>query len=67
MGLGLSLRLGLGDGLSPGPGQGIRALAPIVKRAPFRARSYSCDSKEIFLGMLVTVQNLTERLDKRAL
>jgi predicted transcriptional regulator len=38
-----------------------------IQRAPFRARSYSCDSKEILLGMLVTIQNLKERLDKRGL
>jgi predicted transcriptional regulator len=39
----------------------------LIQRAPFRARSYSCDSKEILLGILVTVQNLKERLDKRGL
>jgi predicted transcriptional regulator len=39
----------------------------LIQRAPFRARSYSCDSKEILLGLLVTVQNLKERLDKRGL
>jgi hypothetical protein len=39
----------------------------LIQRAPFRARSYSCDSKEILLGMLVTVQKLKERLDKRGL
>ena len=39
----------------------------LIQRAPFRARSYFCDSKEILLGLLVTVQNLKERLDKRGL
>ena len=39
----------------------------LIQRAPFRARSYSCDSKEILLGLLVTVQNLKDRLDKRGL
>ena len=39
----------------------------LIQRASFRARSYSCDSKEILMGLLVTVQNLKERLDKRGL
>ena len=39
----------------------------LIQRAPFRARSYACDSKEIILGLLVAVQNLRERLDKRGL
>jgi predicted transcriptional regulator len=39
----------------------------LIQRAPFRARSYSCDSKEILLGLLVTIQNLKVRLDKRGI
>jgi predicted transcriptional regulator len=39
----------------------------LIQRAPFRARSYSCDSKEIIMGLLVAVQNLRERLDRRGL
>jgi predicted transcriptional regulator len=34
----------------------------LIQRAPFRARSYNCDSKEIFLGLLLTVQNINEKL-----
>jgi predicted transcriptional regulator len=39
----------------------------LIQRAPFRARSYSCDSKEILLSLLVTIQNLKVRLDKRGI
>jgi predicted transcriptional regulator len=39
----------------------------LIQRAPFRARSYACDSKEIILGLLVAVQSLRERLDRRGL
>ena len=35
----------------------------LIQRAPFRARSYNCDSKEIFLGLLLAVQKINEKLD----
>lgn len=39
----------------------------LISRAPFRSRSYICDGKEIVLGLLVTVAELKERLEKRGL
>ena len=39
----------------------------LIYRAPFRARSYTSDSKEIILGLLVVVQNLRDRLDKKGI
>ncbi|MBQ04582.1 hypothetical protein CL673_07775 [Candidatus Bathyarchaeota archaeon] len=39
----------------------------LIQRAPFRVRSYFCDSKEVLKGILMMVQNLKERLDKRGL
>jgi predicted transcriptional regulator len=37
----------------------------LIQRAPFRQRSYTCDSKEILLGLLLTLNDLQERLGKR--
>ena len=37
----------------------------LIQRAPFRARSYYCDNKEILLGLLVTVQDLRDRLNRK--
>ena len=37
----------------------------LIQRAPFRQRSYTCDSKEILLGLLLTLNDLQERLEKR--
>ena len=34
----------------------------LIQRAPFRQRSYTCDSKEIILGLLLTLNELQERL-----
>ena len=36
----------------------------LIKRAPFRQRSYNCDNKDIVLSILLTVTELKERLDK---
>jgi DNA-binding MarR family transcriptional regulator len=30
----------------------------LIQRSPFRQRSYTCDSKEILLGMLMTIVDL---------
>lgn len=37
----------------------------LIQRSPFRQRSYTCDSKEILLGMLTTLVDLQDRLEKR--
>jgi len=37
----------------------------LIQRASFRQRSYTCDSKEILLGLLLTLNELQERLEKR--
>ena len=37
----------------------------LIQRSPFRQRSYTCDSKEILLGMLTTIVDLQDRLEKR--
>jgi DNA-binding MarR family transcriptional regulator len=37
----------------------------LIQRSPFRQRSYTCDSKEILLGMLMTIVDLQDRLEKR--
>ena len=37
----------------------------LIQRAPFRQRSYTCDSKEILLGLLLTLNDLQDRLEKR--
>ena len=37
----------------------------LVQRSPFRQRSYTCDSKQVLLGMLLTIMELEERLEKR--
>ena len=39
----------------------------LIQRAPFRQRSYTCDSKEIILGLLLTVNELRKRLEKRGI
>ncbi|UCH58054.1 MAG: hypothetical protein JSV18_03935 [Candidatus Bathyarchaeota archaeon] len=39
----------------------------LIQRTPFRAQSYTCDSKEILLGLLLAVSDLTERMEKRGL
>jgi predicted transcriptional regulator len=37
----------------------------LIQRAPFKQRSYICDSKEILLGLLLTLTDLQKRLGKR--
>jgi predicted transcriptional regulator len=37
----------------------------LIQRAPFKQRSYTCDSKEILLGLLLTLTDLQKRLEKR--
>jgi predicted transcriptional regulator len=39
----------------------------LIQRAPFRQRSYTCDSKEILLGLLVNLGELQKRLEKRVI
>jgi predicted transcriptional regulator len=39
----------------------------LIQRAPFRQRSYTCDSKEILLGLLVNLSELQKRLEKRGI
>jgi predicted transcriptional regulator len=39
----------------------------LIQRAPFRQRSYTCDSKEILLGLLVNLGELQKRLEKRGI
>lgn len=39
----------------------------LIQRAPFRQRSYTCDSKEILLGLLVNQSELQKRLEKRGI
>jgi predicted transcriptional regulator len=39
----------------------------LIQRAPFRQRSYTCDSKEILLGLLVNLSELKKRLEKRGI
>jgi predicted transcriptional regulator len=39
----------------------------LIQRAPFRQRSYTCDSKEIILGLLVNLSELQKRLEKRGI
>jgi predicted transcriptional regulator len=39
----------------------------LIQRASFRQRSYTCDSKQILLGLLVKQAELKDRLDKRGL
>jgi predicted transcriptional regulator len=39
----------------------------LIQRAPFRQRSYTCDSKEILLGLLLTLNEMRERLEKRGI
>ncbi|MCW3979685.1 MAG: MarR family transcriptional regulator [Candidatus Bathyarchaeota archaeon] len=37
----------------------------LIQRSPFRQRSYTCDSKDILLGMLLTLVDLQDRLEKK--
>jgi predicted transcriptional regulator len=39
----------------------------LIQRAPFKAQSYTVDSKEIILGLLLAVADLKERLDSRGI
>jgi len=39
----------------------------LIQRATFRAQSYSCDSKDIMLSMLLTINDLQNRLDKKGI
>lgn len=39
----------------------------LIQRSPFRQQSYTCDSKEIILGMLMTIVDLQDRLEKQGL
>ena len=39
----------------------------LVQRASFRQRSYSCDSREILLAMLLRFSELEDRLSRRGL
>jgi predicted DNA-binding transcriptional regulator len=36
----------------------------LIQRSPFRDGSYTCDSKEIVLGLLMVTLDLQERLEK---
>ena len=39
----------------------------LIQRASFRQRSYTCDTKQILLGLLQTTIELQDRLDKRGI
>jgi predicted transcriptional regulator len=39
----------------------------LIQRAPFRQRSYTCDSKEIILGLLLSLNEMRERLEKKGI
>jgi predicted transcriptional regulator len=39
----------------------------LIQRASFRQRSYTCDSKEILLGILVNLTDLRDRLERKGL
>ena len=39
----------------------------LIQRASFRQRSYTCDSKQILLGLLVNQTDLKDRLDRKGL
>lgn len=39
----------------------------LIQRASFRQRSYTCDSKQILLGLLVNLTDLKDRLDRKGL
>ena len=39
----------------------------LIQRATLRAQSYSCDSKEILLGMLLFLTDINERLSKKGI
>ena len=39
----------------------------LIQRASFRQRSYTCDNKQILLGLLVNQTDLKDRLDRKGL
>ena len=39
----------------------------LIQRASFRQRSYTCDSKQVLLGLLVGQTDLKDRLDRKGL
>jgi len=39
----------------------------LIQRSTFRVQSYSCDSKDIMLSMLLTINDLQNRLDKKGI
>ena len=39
----------------------------LIQRASFRQRSYTCDSKQVLLGLLVNQTELKDRLDRKGL
>jgi len=39
----------------------------LIQRASFRQRSYTCDSKQILLGLLVNQTDLKDQLDRKGL
>ena len=39
----------------------------LIQRASFRQRSYTCDSKQVLLGLLVGQADLKDRLDRKGL
>lgn len=39
----------------------------LLQRATFRAQSYVCDVKDIMLSMLITINDLQNRLDKKGI
>jgi predicted transcriptional regulator len=39
----------------------------LIQRASFRQRSYNCDSKEILLGLILNINELKERLEKKGI
>ncbi len=39
----------------------------LIQRSSFRQRSYTCDNKQILLGLLVNQTDLKDRLDRKGL
>lgn len=39
----------------------------LIQRASFRHRSYNCDNKEILLGLLLNLNELQDRLEKKGI
>ncbi len=39
----------------------------LIQRAAFRQRSYSCDSRQILLALLIRTMDLQDRMEKRGI